>query len=276
MPPVSVLVRNAFFYVGTQVLGLLLPAFLKVVFDFDLEAYAESVIRYWIGAGRDITTTQLHAALFTLITLGWFAYWLWPSQPVTTQDAFDSSEWENHESYYVWVAACLWENVRPVNQIDATHLAYPYLQRIKGAIESGQINSLDGAFNMNAKVSREELLRLANIHKEKPRFLFSRRKRRSQRKAAVNRIGDQMIELESEIKHLIQHEGQNKTEQELVNVYFTRYSQRVVHLYEDAEKQGHQDADIKQYYEHPETLKNVRHLATRLGAMGHRMKADAD
>jgi hypothetical protein len=84
----------------------------------------------------------------------------------------DIAEWVNQESYFVWVAACLWKGIKPVPKIDQDHPAYPMLQRIKGALDTGQIESLSGAANMNARVRREELIKLASIHGEKPRFLF--------------------------------------------------------------------------------------------------------
>jgi hypothetical protein len=43
---------------------------------------------------------------------------------------------------------------------------------IKGALELGQIKSLDGAVNMTARVAQEELRKLAVARGEKPRFLF--------------------------------------------------------------------------------------------------------
>jgi hypothetical protein len=62
--------------------------------------------------------------------------------------------------------------MKPTPRIDQDHRAYPMLQKIKGALDSGQIESLTGSANMNAKVLREELVKLASIHGERPEFLF--------------------------------------------------------------------------------------------------------
>ena len=86
----------------------------------------------------------------------------------------DVSAWTNHGSYFVWTAACLWVGVNPVSKIDSKHPAYPALQKIKGAIDSGQIRSMDGSSSMSAKVLREELLKLAFIHGDRPAFLFQK------------------------------------------------------------------------------------------------------
>jgi len=86
---------------------------------------------------------------------------------------FDVSKWVNHETYYIWVAACLWVNIKPTTTINENSPAYPALQKIKGAIEGGQISSLTGASNANAKVPRSELIKLASIHNERPIFLFA-------------------------------------------------------------------------------------------------------
>lgn len=90
-----------------------------------------------------------------------------------TEALVDVSAWTNHGSYYVWAAACLWVGVNPVPKIDNKHPAYPSLQKIKSAVDSGQITSLDGSSSMSTKVPREELLKLAFIHGERPAFLFS-------------------------------------------------------------------------------------------------------
>ena len=92
----------------------------------------------------------------------------------------------------------------------------------------------------------------------------------------IKDIGSRMIELSHHINSFIEHDGKNKSEQELVNGYHTRFASHLIYLYEEAERRGHQDADIKQYYEHPEYLVNVRHIASRIGAMGHRLQLYVD
>jgi hypothetical protein len=84
----------------------------------------------------------------------------------------DLLPWKNQTVYFVWVAACLWVDIRPTGRIDPTSLAYPAMQKIKGALATGLIKSLDGATDMRAQVRKEELQKLARHHKESPKFLF--------------------------------------------------------------------------------------------------------
>ncbi|HYT15830.1 MAG TPA: hypothetical protein VEL80_05530 [Burkholderiales bacterium] len=94
----------------------------------------------------------------------------------TNNPDFNVAEWVNHPTYFVWAAACLWKGVKPVPKIDENHPAYPALQFIKGALDTGLIESLTGAANMSARVRREELIKLASIRSERPQFLFSKGK----------------------------------------------------------------------------------------------------
>jgi hypothetical protein len=89
----------------------------------------------------------------------------------------DIDEWRGHNTYFVWVAACLWIGLRPWPVIDQEHPAYPALQRLKGAIEAGAIKIVSGSGGMNSRVTREELLRFAQSEQQKteagiPTFLL--------------------------------------------------------------------------------------------------------
>lgn len=86
---------------------------------------------------------------------------------------FRADDWANHPIYSVWVAACLWANHRPWPHIPVDSPAWPTLQMIKTHIESGQIKTLpDSKPGMKARISKEELVKLATIRNEKPKFLF--------------------------------------------------------------------------------------------------------
>src|SRR5690349_17436351 len=78
------------------------------------------------------------------------------------------AEWVGHPVYTVWVAACLWINQKPWPYIAADSPAYPALQKIKGAIQSGQIKAVSGNGNMESRVTRLELLKLAKLYNERP------------------------------------------------------------------------------------------------------------
>ena len=78
----------------------------------------------------------------------------------------------------MWIAACLWVNQKPWPHIPADSPAYPALQKIKGAIQSGQIKAIFGNGNMESRVTRLELLKLAKLYNERPEFLFLNRKKK--------------------------------------------------------------------------------------------------
>ncbi len=92
------------------------------------------------------------------------------AQPI--DGPFDVSTWLNHESYFVWVAACLWVNIRPKLPVNAESPAYSAMQKIKAALESEKIASLFGGSGATARVSRNELIKFANLCNERPQFLF--------------------------------------------------------------------------------------------------------
>jgi len=92
--------------------------------------------------------------------------------PARALQIVDLLPWKNQTAYFVWVAACLWVNMKPVGLVDPSSLAYPSLQKIKGALATGLIKSVDGGTNMKALVSKEELKKLALHHRESPKFLF--------------------------------------------------------------------------------------------------------
>ena len=84
----------------------------------------------------------------------------------------DLMPWRNQTAYFVWVAACLWIDMKPVGVIDLKSRAYPVLNKIKSALATGLIKSIDGGTDMKARVSSDELRKLALHYKESPRFLF--------------------------------------------------------------------------------------------------------
>lgn len=85
---------------------------------------------------------------------------------------FDIKQWQNHHSYPVWQAACLWVPMEPEPSIPQTHPAYPSLSHIKSALATGVIKSLDGTRDMKASISADELRRHAKDRLEYPEFLF--------------------------------------------------------------------------------------------------------
>ena len=80
--------------------------------------------------------------------------------------------WQGHEAYSVWSAACLWVPMEPEVPIPDGHPAYAALSHIKGALLAKTIKSLDGSVNMQARVSNKELTRHAFSRGEFPKFLF--------------------------------------------------------------------------------------------------------
>lgn len=85
---------------------------------------------------------------------------------------YNLDEWIGHDSYYVWVAACLWVDVAPWPEIGAEHPAYPALQKIKGALDANVIEEMYGGHGMKGRVERGQLLKLAELTGARPPFLF--------------------------------------------------------------------------------------------------------
>jgi hypothetical protein len=128
----------------------------------------------WIKApGADLVWTICFAAAAIAVLSSYLLPYKRPPVSVPGgSGGLNISEWADHPNYSVWVAACLWINVKPSPQIDQSHPAYPMLQMIKGHLKAGTIKSLYGDTAMRATVSREELLKIARLRKEYPPFLF--------------------------------------------------------------------------------------------------------
>lgn len=87
--------------------------------------------------------------------------------------AFNLYEWKGHPIYSMWVAACLWNNHKPWPSIPSDSPAWSSLQMIKSFVESGQIKTLAGETGMKARITRDELVKLARIRGGKlPEFLL--------------------------------------------------------------------------------------------------------
>lgn len=89
-----------------------------------------------------------------------------------TSKPFDVREWANQQNYFVWVAACLWAEIRPTPEIPATSPAYRPLQLIKADLVAGKAKSVDGLTVARARISIQELRKIAKRAKEQPKFLF--------------------------------------------------------------------------------------------------------
>lgn len=112
---------------------------------------AEGIPWYWVMTLSPISGALL---LFLLVALSR----LWQPLPLRNLE-----QWRGHSSYRVWHAACLWVGLNPHESIPAISPAYAPLQRIKSALMTQKIASLHGGTNMNADVSREELIKLATL-----------------------------------------------------------------------------------------------------------------
>jgi hypothetical protein len=92
-------------------------------------------------------------------------------KPLPITDA-EMSEWIGHQSYYVWVIACLCVNVKPTPVINQNHPAYPTLQKIKGEIEKGSVKTMYSGGGIRAKLERLEVFKLVGFLNAKPKFLY--------------------------------------------------------------------------------------------------------
>lgn len=94
-------------------------------------------------------------------------------QAKRTRLAFDSRRWAGLDTYPVWVAAWLWIDMPPFPMIPAGSPAWPMLQKIKGAGQSGRIAFVPGTgSNMKSRISGDELRKLAAELGERPAFLY--------------------------------------------------------------------------------------------------------
>ena len=126
--------------------------------------------------------------------------------PIETEEAalaaadldvsFDVTKWGNQPNYFVWLAACLWAEIRPTNNIPADSPAYRPLQRIKADLVAGKAKSLDGLTTASARVSIQELRKIAKRAKEQPRFLSTQRRTKQSSKPEPN------MHLEEVVKRL--------------------------------------------------------------------------
>lgn len=135
----------------------------------------------WVKAPEIDTIWTVVFVVFALLVL---TSYLWPTRkpakaiaspgiaPVSQAEPLAITDWLHHPNYYVWVASCLWINEKPTPKIDQHHPAYPTLQMIKGYLENGTIRSVDGGKTATARVAREELIKIAKLHDERPKFLF--------------------------------------------------------------------------------------------------------
>ena len=108
------------------------------------------------------------AFMFVVFTLVW-SQLRRPERPAAMGEL---AGWNRHPTYTVWQAANLWVGLKPNSQIPADSQAYQSLQLIKSHLISGFINGIYGGTGMNAQVTREDLMRLAEKVGDKPKFLF--------------------------------------------------------------------------------------------------------
>lgn len=80
-------------------------------------------------------------------------------------------QWAGHDSYSMWVAACLWADQEPYRSIYPGTRAYPSLQRLKAAARAGHLKTVTGDETMNAEVTRSALLDYASSRTVRPHFL---------------------------------------------------------------------------------------------------------
>ena len=143
-----------------QVLNFLgvpgIPAYVGLVL---LLGWLTGISSFWILVGAPTATFACLGSIFLGVML------------VRPKRA-DLSEWTGHPVYSVWAAACLWAGQKPWPHIPADSPSYPMLQKLKGAIQAGEVHILSGTGNMEFRVSRDELVRYALTIGEHPLFLF--------------------------------------------------------------------------------------------------------
>ena len=85
-------------------------------------------------------------------------------------------------------------------------------------------------------------------------------------------LGERIITLGSEIEKFVQIEKGRKSPGELINGYYAKYAPRFNYLYGEARNRGLSNNYLDRYYDKPESLENVLHIANEIMKFGHVVK----
>ena len=154
----------------------------------DVKEFFEQHVRPQLSgtAGGLIATTIVMAVsgfiseisffVIVLCCLGLWAAWPWAllgreRLKKAYERAANHEEWDGHEAYSIWQAACLWCDMEPYPHIVPGTKAYPCLARLKSAAEAGTLPTLTNDKSMTGRVSREALVAFAKSVGVEPAFL---------------------------------------------------------------------------------------------------------
>jgi hypothetical protein len=85
-------------------------------------------------------------------------------------------------------------------------------------------------------------------------------------------LGDRIITLGSNIEKFVQIEKGRQSPRELINGYYAKYAPRFNYLYGEARNRGLSNSYLDCYYNDPESLENVLHIANEITRFGHVVK----
>ena len=85
-------------------------------------------------------------------------------------------------------------------------------------------------------------------------------------------LGDRIITLGSDIEKFVQIEKGRKSPGELINGYYAKFAPRFNYFYGEARNRGLSNSYLDRYYDDPESLENVLHIANEIMKFGHVVK----
>ncbi len=80
--------------------------------------------------------------------------------------------WDKVDVLHAWVAACLWCDQRPWPTTSSRMPSFPGFQKLKAALEMGELKLYSGRGNMASRIRRGDLIDYATSIGERPLFLF--------------------------------------------------------------------------------------------------------
>ena len=84
----------------------------------------------------------------------------------------DYERWDKVEVLHAWVAACLWAEQKPWPTTSPRMPSFPCFQKLKGALEMGELKLYAGTGNMASRIRRRDLIDYATAIGQRPLFLF--------------------------------------------------------------------------------------------------------
>lgn len=124
--------------------------------------YFSGVPAFWIMVGASLAGLAVLACFMLFRRVA--------GTDTAKEEPANIKQWIGHDSYRLYAAACLWVGIAPKLQILTTSKAFPAISKLRAAIRSGQLATMDHSGD-SARIPRDALLRYAESINEMPDFL---------------------------------------------------------------------------------------------------------